>query len=154
MSPFYQGILTAVLLTLLAAGCSDMHDQPSVKAQEAPRRSGPADAVPIQGREKAIGWGDSLSNPLTADDASKRQGEHLYTINCALCHGTSDGQPGKVGQKFTPPPPQFPQQRIKELSDADLYKRITLGFGRMPAFKNKLTPTERWQIVIFVENLE
>lgn len=154
MSPFVQGILTAVLLAMLVTGCSDMHDQPSIKAQEAPRRSGPADAVPVQGREKAIGWGAPLTNPLAGDDTSNRRGERLYAINCALCHGTPDGGPGKVGQKFTPPPPQFPQQRIKELSDADLYKRITLGFGRMPTFKDKLTPTERWQIVVFVKSLQ
>ncbi len=154
MTPFVQGVPTAVLLALLVTGCSDMHDQPSFKAQEAPRRSGPAAAVPVQGREKTIGWGDTLLNPVPTDEPSIRQGARLYAINCALCHGTSDGGPGKVGQKFSPPPPQFPQQRIKDLSDAELYKRITLGFGRMPGFNDKLTPTERWQIAVFLKSLE
>jgi mono/diheme cytochrome c family protein len=39
---------------------------------------------------------------------------------------------------------------LKGLSDAAIFKAITLGFGRMPAFKDKLTPEERWNLVNFV----
>ena len=39
---------------------------------------------------------------------------------------------------------------VKGLSDAAIFKAITLGFGRMPLFKDKLTPEERWSLVNFV----
>lgn len=140
-------VLAGVLLTL--SGCDDMHDQPSVRAQEPPRLSAPAESVPVQGRI-LVKQGMALNNPVQADKGSVTRGAVLYGINCALCHGDHDTFPGKVGEKMQPPPPNLRDQRIRELSDSDLFQRITFGFGRMPPFELRIAYTDRWHIVNYM----
>ncbi len=141
-------LLVGLVATL--SGCDDMHDQPSIKPQEAPRRTAPAEAVPIQGK-RTVTWQTLLSNPAVSSDVSLNRGAELYRINCAMCHGTRETYPGAVGQKLVPPPPNLYTTRISTLSDGDLFKRITLGFGRMPAFQDQIAETDRWHLVNYVK---
>jgi mono/diheme cytochrome c family protein len=39
---------------------------------------------------------------------------------------------------------------LGELGDAQIFKAVTFGFGRMPPFKDKLEPQERWELVNFL----
>lgn len=144
--------LLAVLALLLLAACDDMHDQPSFRPQEAPRLTPAAGAVPVRGRE-ILAWNDTPANPGTGDEASRQRGAELYRINCALCHGRDGKGPGKVGQKLTPPAPLLDRERLGNLNDGDLFKRISLGFGRMPPFRKWLSATERWDVVNYLRTL-
>jgi mono/diheme cytochrome c family protein len=67
-----------------------------------------------------------------------------------MCHGETSADRGPVGKKLVPPAPGLDHDMLKGLSDAAIFKAVTLGFGRMPAFKDKLTPGERWNLVNFV----
>jgi mono/diheme cytochrome c family protein len=126
-----------------------MHDQVSIKPQEAPRRSAPLEAIPIQGKH-TVSWQSQPTNSEQQDAVSIQRGEELYQINCALCHGTRATYPGAVGKKLIPPPPNLYDPRISALNDGDLYKRIALGFGRMPAFQDKLSEPDRWHLVNYL----
>lgn len=147
---FRRAAYILIMAILGMMGCDDMHRQPSFQPQEAPRKAAPAAAVPVTG-ELVVTWGTELSNPIEADAISLERGGKLYRINCALCHGTRETYIGKVGEKFNPPPPSLHDQRIRDLADADVFKRITLGFGRMPAFRDEISPEDRWHIVNYVQ---
>lgn len=138
-------------LIAMLSSCNDMHDQPSIKPQEAPRRTAPAEAVPVQGK-LIVSWQSQLSNTVPKSEASVQRGEKLFQINCAMCHGTRDGHSGKIGSKFVPPPPDLHDPRIRALSDGDIYKRISLGFGRMPPFQLALSATDRWHLVNYLRS--
>ncbi|MBE0597657.1 MAG: cytochrome c, partial [Desulfuromonadales bacterium] len=73
--------------------------------------------------------------------------------NCLLCHGDRD-LPGKVGERMQPPPPNLHDPRIRQLSDSDLFQRITFGFGRMPPFELRIDYTDRWHIVNYMGSLD
>lgn len=126
-----------------------MDDQQSYKPYKAPVLSAPAGAVPVTGRE-IVSQESELKNPLTANAASLSQGKALFETNCVMCHGETSTERGGVGKKLVPPPPGLDHDMLKGLSDAVIFKAITLGFGRMPLFKDKLTPEERWSLVNFV----
>lgn len=126
-----------------------MDRQPSYKPYDQPMLVPPATSVPISGREPATQQGE-LKNPARPDAASLALGKHLFEINCALCHGAVSSSPGGVGRKLTPPPPGLDPARVRSLSDSHIYGAITAGFGRMPPFKNKLKPEERWHIVNYL----
>lgn len=146
-----RSVTAATLLVLLslAPACSDMHDQPSIKAQEAPRRSASGEAIPVHGKV-LVDWQGHYNNPATDDIASRQRGEELYLINCAMCHGTRNAYLGPVGKIMAPPPPSLHDPRIGTLSDSDLFKRISLGFGRMPAFQQLIPATDRWHMVNYL----
>jgi mono/diheme cytochrome c family protein len=91
-----------------------------------------------------------LKNPVSPNAESVAQGEALFTINCAMCHGQTSAERGPVGKKFVPPPPGLDRDMLQGLSDGAIFKTVTFGFGRMPPFRDKLSPRERWNLVTFL----
>ena len=139
-------ILMAVPLLMAAIW---MDDQQSYKPYKAPVLSPPASAVPVSGKE-IVSQQDELTNPITPTEASLSQGKTLFDINCAMCHGQTSAERGPVGKKLVPPPPGLDPGMVKGLSDSTIFKAITFGFGRMPSFKDKLKPEERWSLANFL----
>ncbi len=126
-----------------------MDEQPTYKPYQTPVLSPPAGSVPVTGRE-VVSQDSEPKNPLTPTEASLAQGKALFTINCAMCHGQTSAEPGAVGKKLSPPAPGLEHEQVRERSDAHIFKAITFGFGRMPPFKDKLSPRERWDLVNFL----
>ena len=148
----HLGLILLLFVPFLGA-CDDMHHQPSIKAQEEPRLSSPAEAVPVSGKER-VAFGAPQKNPLADEQTSRQKGAELFLINCALCHGTAAIHPGKVGAKLSPPPPQLRDGHLVAYDEATLFQLISLGFGRMPAFRYRLRPEERWQLVNYLRSNE
>jgi len=139
-------VLAAAPLLLAALW---MDSQPAYKAYETPVPAPPAGSVPISGREPASP-GSEPRNPVAPTKNSLEQGKLLFAINCALCHGETSAKPGPVGNKFKPPPPSLDPELLKQRSDSHIFTATTQGFGRMPPFREKLTPLERWHLLNFL----
>ncbi len=139
-------VLAAVPLLVAAIW---MDDQQSYKPYKAPVLAPPAGAVPVEGRE-LVTQESEPTNPVPATAESLAEGKKLFETNCLMCHGQTSAERGPVGKKLVPPPPGLDQDMVKGLSDSAIFKAITFGFGRMPAFKDKLTPLERWNLVNFL----
>jgi len=140
-------VILAIAPLLTAALWMDR--QPSHKPYQSPLLAPPADSVPVSGRE-VVSRESEPRNPAAATIQSLEQGKGYFTINCAMCHGQTSDQPGPVGLKLNPPPPGLEPGLVQERSDAALFKALTFGFGRMPPFKDKLSPRERWDLVNFL----
>jgi len=140
-------VVLAAAPLLMAAIWMDL--QPSYKPYRTPAPATPAGIVPFSGQE-AISQEAELRNPVPATAQSLEQGKALFAINCIMCHGQNSAQPGPVGQKLTPPPPGLDHTLIQVLSDSLMFKAITSGFGRMPPFRDKLSPHERWDVINFL----
>ncbi len=139
-------ILMAVPLLMAAIW---MDDQQSYKPYKAPVLAPPAGAVPVTGRE-VVTQEPELKNPVPSTAASLAEGKALFETNCLICHGQTSAERGLVGKKLVPPPPGLDHDMVKGLSDSTIFKAITFGFGRMPAFQDKLMPQERWNLVNFL----
>ena len=139
-------ILMAVPLLMAAIW---MDDQQSYKPYKAPVLSPPAGAVPVSGKE-IVSQQAELRNPITPIEASLSRGKTLFEINCAMCHGQTSAERGPVGKKLVPPPPGLDPGMVKGLNDSAIFTAITFGFGRMPSFKDKLKPEERWGLTNFL----
>jgi mono/diheme cytochrome c family protein len=147
MKPIARLVILATAPLLMAALWMDK--QPTYKPYQAPLLSPPSDSVPVTGRE-IISQDAEPRNPVTPTKESLVQGKALFAINCAVCHGQTPAETGPVGKKFKPPPPGLDHDLVRERSDAHIFKAITFGFGRMPPFKDKLSPRERWELVNFL----
>jgi mono/diheme cytochrome c family protein len=126
-----------------------MDHQPGYRAYRAPVLRAPAGSVPVSGRE-AAGEESGKLNPVPSNAASLAQGKALFAINCAMCHGATSAQRGPVGLKLAPPPPGLDRSMVQGLSDPEIFQALTLGFGRMPPFRDKLTAAERWSLVNYL----
>jgi mono/diheme cytochrome c family protein len=141
--------LAILAVTPLLMAALWMDDQPSYKPYKAPILSPPLGSVPVSGKEHLSREAD-LRNPIQPGAASLARGKKLFEINCALCHGQDSAQRGPVGRKLVPPPPGLPPETVRGLSDSEIFKAITFGFGRMPPFQDKLPPFDRWSLVHYL----
>lgn len=87
--------------------------------------------------ESSLSSTNSRQNPLVA------QGQHLFLMNCAHCHG--DDARGDEG----------PDLHGLRKTDARLSALINNGIkGEMPRFNQKLSPTDVQALIAFLNSLK
>ncbi len=153
-------LVLALAASCVLGGCEkidrNMWDNPAFRPQEEPLRFPPADSVPTKGIVRAPAMADAakLANPVAPSDRTRREGQALYAIHCAPCHGDSGRGDGPVGRKFVPTPADLrPEGPFGRLPDGTLFAIVSNGLGAMPPFRADLSPEERWKIVIHLRAL-
>lgn len=116
---------------------------------------------PLDGTEQALQafaagpWGQ---NPYAQDDATiLALGQVMYDRHCAVCHGAQGGGDGPlVGERKFPPGfvPSLVAGPAVTLSDGYVYAVVRAGRSRMPAYGPRMTHTERWAVVNYVNALQ
>ncbi|MBQ12731.1 MAG: hypothetical protein CMJ45_14420 [Planctomyces sp.] len=154
--PYLMGF--GLIVALLVVGCGqgtypldifyEMHYQQTFKSHEPPRLMGPASAVPV----------DWVSAPKST---SFNTGDHLFKVNCSMCHGATGKGDGPVLQKmiadygYAPAtPPDLTDPRIKTLGIDGVKQRMIGGLVVMPSFKKLLTTEEMDLIAEYVVSLQ
>ena len=95
-------------------------------------------------------------NPIPPNSESIAAGQVLFSSSCAACHGSKGKGMGLWVLTLNPRPADLRQHAIPGIhTDAQLFEWITNGFpgSRMPAFKNSLSDTDRWNLVNFIRTL-
>lgn len=92
-----------------------------------------------------------LPNPVPVTNESVAAGKQLYLQNCAVCHGQTGHGDGPAAQALNPKPFDL-TVHVGLHADGVLWGWITYGIPRtaMPAWKDKLTDAQRWQLVDFM----
>ena len=109
-------------------------------------------AVPVSGTGDRLARIPNCIIRVTPTAASLAQGQIALRHQLRHVPRPDLGKPGPVGMKLKPPPPGLDHDRGRERSDAHIFKAITFGFGRMPPFKDKLSPAERWDLVNYLRS--
>jgi mono/diheme cytochrome c family protein len=111
----------------------------------------PFDNTP-EGYEAA---GASLQMPgLTLNE--QIEGERLFGIYCAVCHGEKGGNDGTVASKQASMKPSwanYQDKYVKELPVGKIYHTITYGKNNMGSYASAVTPKDRWAIIAYVKRL-
>jgi len=162
------GLLSAACLSMVMAGCSkdpndtklqylpDMADTPIVKAQREflapPEGSVAVNAIlyPATADESE----KSLQNPYTHFGENKsEQGKKLFGIYCVPCHGEAGKGDGTVAAKFQVPP-DITSDVYAKRGDGYFFHVITFGIRNMPSYGYAISANERWQIIMYLRDLQ
>jgi mono/diheme cytochrome c family protein len=93
----------------------------------------------------------SRKNPLSPSMASIEAIQSVYRDDCAQCHGDSGRGDGPKAAEHNPRPADFTDAaRFSAIGDGELFYKISEGRKPMPAFKNRLTEEQRWQLVLLI----
>jgi mono/diheme cytochrome c family protein len=135
-----------LLMALVAAvGCAQgsypldifylMHYQPSYRSHEPPRLSVP---------EGSVAWFPPPEATSFTDD-----GQHLFEVNCSMCHGQTGQGDGPVLQRmidiygYQPAiPTDLTSDQVKALGVPGIRSFMVNGVVVMPSFANLLTEEE------------
>lgn len=92
-----------------------------------------------------------MKNPVPATAAALAAGKQSYAEHCQKCHGEKGNGRGEKAAELSVAPTDFTDtHKMQRLYDGELFEEITRGDMPMPAFEDKLSEQERWQIVDYV----
>lgn len=87
------------------------------------------------------------SNPAASTAATTQAGEQVFTHNCAQCHSVMQGQ-------YSFGPNLYHETRkTPRKSPSQLRAIIQNGKGKMPPFGQKLSETEKNELVAYLKSL-
>ncbi len=96
-----------------------------------------------------------VNNPVPPTDANLIDGMKVYTMNCALCHGTLDRKPSVLEHSMYPPPPQL---ILEPLDDPEWHiffaVRTGVRYTGMPAWNKALSEEDMWKVTGFLSRID
>jgi mono/diheme cytochrome c family protein len=95
-----------------------------------------------------------LKNPVPATEDAVNDGMFNYMKRCQSCHGADGDGKGARAEELSVKPTDFTNpHEMSGRTDGELFWQITHGRRPMPGFQDKLTDTERWQLVDYIRSL-
>jgi len=89
-----------------------------------------------------------LQNPVARTAKSQATGKEIFATRCVACHGPQGAGNGKQARV------EYDLRDIlAELTDGELFWKITHGVGRMPSYAGALSDQERWLMVNHLRSL-
>jgi mono/diheme cytochrome c family protein len=92
-----------------------------------------------------------LTNPVSPTAQALAAAKPDYAEHCQNCHGEKGDGKGEKAPELSVAPGNFTDARtMRGRTDGELYWQITRGRLPMPAFDDKLTDQQRWQLVDYI----
>lgn len=126
------------------------HNQKEVFSESYAENS-KADTVFLTGKNLDGSFVQSL--PLPASNELMQLGRDKYEIFCTACHGAA-GDGNGVTKPYGILAASYHDDRLRGETDGYLYEVISNGKGLMYGLKDRITPEERWAIVLYTRALQ
>lgn len=143
---------------------STMRRSVSYEAQQNPRppapgtvpfSSGAVEVLPEFTQLQLDSVGAALTNPLEVTPALLARGQDIYQIHCFVCHGDQGtGNGPVVGAGKFPMGPSLTTGTALTRNEGYVYGIIRVGRGLMPAYGPRISHTDRWAVVAYVQQLQ
>jgi mono/diheme cytochrome c family protein len=151
-------LVLCILLASTVGTCDQMRHQPRYDSAERSTlfRDGkslqapPDGSVPRDGLVAAA----ALQQRPTMTPALLARGRERYDIYCSPCHDVSGHGHGIVPARGFPTPPDFHQDRLRQVSSAYFVQVITQGHGVMYSYADRVAPADRWAIAAYIRALQ
>ena len=94
-----------------------------------------------------------LKNPLQPSAPALNSAKNIYLDKCANCHGDTGKGDGRDAARYDPQPADFTDpKRMTDVTDGELFYKISEGKKPMPVFKTKLSEDDRWALVLLIRS--
>jgi thiosulfate dehydrogenase len=96
-----------------------------------------------------------ITSPVLPSAESLIDGMKIYTMNCALCHGTLDMKPSTLGRSFYPPAPDLVHHPPDDPEWFTYYMiRNGIRYTGMPAWDKTLSDQDIWKVTLLLSHME
>ena len=92
-----------------------------------------------------------LPNPVPDTPAVLAEGEWLYDVYCAMCHGPEGLGDGQIAGHYPRMPSLAARHVQNNYTDGWIFSIIGDGGFRMPPFAHSMSAGERWALVRYVK---
>jgi mono/diheme cytochrome c family protein len=153
---------------------TDMYQGPAVQPLEIAPRVMPEGTLPVNGIHYNVHYGQPPGmantkailpmklelmtvreqNPLQPSTENLAHGRALFETVCAACHGPIGKGDGSVVHLLAHKPANLLTGVSTNLPDGYVFGYIRNGGIWMPSYDDAMSATERWQIVLYMRDLE
>ena len=92
-----------------------------------------------------------IPNPVQVSPRVLAAAKKTYAEMCVQCHGEKGKGDGSEAMMYSVKPANFSDKHMMdEMSDGEIFYKMSEGRRPMPSFKKTLTEEQRWQLVHFV----
>jgi len=97
-------------------------------------------------------WGTGV--PIPVDESLIARGHERYRIFCAVCHGDTGAGNGMAKQFGVATVVSLHQERIRVMSDGEIFNTIANGKNTMLGYGEKIPVHDRWAIIAYLRALQ
>ena len=95
-----------------------------------------------------------VKNPVTVTPEGMAEATDLFRDTCSLCHGPKGAGDGSLAKTLPQKPANFTDPKLmKDVTDGELFWKMSKGRGVMPAWEEQLSETQRWELVNYLRTL-
>ena len=93
----------------------------------------------------------AMKNPIAPAAADLDSVRPIYRDKCSSCHGLTGRGDGHDASLYDPKPTDFTDAKhMSDVTDGELFYKLTEGRKPMPSFKKRLTDEQRWRMVMLI----
>jgi mono/diheme cytochrome c family protein len=123
---------------------------PGAMAQDKPKDTKDAPAaefkIPPEDAKK--------ENPLKGNAGAIADGKKLFSSQCYLCHGKDGDGKGELAEDMKLKLVDYHDAAaLKDKTDGELFYILAKGKGDMPGEDDRLSVTQRWQLIAYIRSL-
>src|SRR5919106_3672865 len=97
-------------------------------------------------------WGTGI--PLEVTSELMERGRQRFSITCAMCHGAAAEGNGITKQYGLATVVTLQDDRIRKMSDGEIFNTITHGKNTMMAYGSNIIVADRWAIIAYLRALQ
>ena len=97
-------------------------------------------------------WGTGI--PLEVKAQLMARGQERFNITCAMCHGAAAAGNGITKQYGLATVVSLQDERIRKMSDGEIFNTITYGKNTMLAYGPTIIVPDRWAIIAYLRALQ
>ncbi len=97
-------------------------------------------------------WGTGFPLPVTGE--LMERGKQRFNINCSACHGYTAAGNGIAKQYGLTTVVSLQDERIRKMSDGEIFNTITNGKNTMMSYGPNVNVTDRWAIIAYLRALQ
>ena len=97
-------------------------------------------------------WGTGIPLQVTPD--LMERGQQRFNITCVMCHGATAAGNGIVKQHGLATVVSLQDDRIRKMSDGEIFNTITNGKNTMMAYGPNIIVPDRWAIIAYLRALQ
>ncbi|PYI95598.1 MAG: cytochrome c class I [Verrucomicrobia bacterium] len=97
-------------------------------------------------------WGTGI--PLEVTSELMERGQQRFNITCAMCHGAAAMGNGIVKQHGLATVVSLQDERIRKMSDGEIFSTITNGKNTMMPYGPTIIVPDRWAIIAYLRSLQ
>lgn len=91
--------------------------------------------------------------PIELSETIMRTGQEKYAIFCLPCHGYAGDGKGVTSQ-YGVLAANLNLEMYRTMAEGEIYNTVAWGKGTMYGYAEKLSPEERWAVVLYVRALQ